>query len=308
KNVSFAFNNSDINQLFRLGYINPYWTMDGVSRGFNISYQKVDAGNDGNTIEYKSEIIGAGVSFGVPISEYNFVSVAGDYESTSLDTDLRMLDPRIARFIIIEGREYDVFRASGAFAYDTRNSSIFPTRGTLQRIRLEAAVPGGDLTYWKFDLDSRVFIPLINNYTLLLKGRFGYGDSYGDTFELPFFENFYGGGPRTVRGYEENSLGPEDIFGRALGGDTLVVGNAEVILPVPFLEDFKSVRLTAFFDAGNVYGANEEFDIDGLRMGGGLSGVWLSPFGLLSVSIAQPFNNRNGDEIQKFQFTFGTSF
>ena len=308
KNVSFAFNNSDINQLFRLGYINPYWTMEGVSRGFNVSYQKVDAGNGGNTIEYKSEILGAGVSFGVPISEYNFVSVSGDYESTLLDTDLRNLDPRIARFIIIEGNEYDVFRASGAFAYDTRNSSIFPTRGTLQRIRLEAAVPGGDLTYWKVDLDSRVFIPLINNYTLLLKGRFGYGDSYGDTFELPFFENFYGGGPRTVRGYEENSLGPDDFRGRALGGDTLVVANAEVILPVPFLEDFKSVRLTAFFDAGNVYASNEEFDIDSLRMGGGLSGVWLSPFGLLSVSVAQPFNNRDGDEIQKFQFTFGTSF
>ena len=77
---------------------------------------------------------------------------------------------------------------------------------------------------------------------------------------------------------------------------------------MPFLEDFKSVRLTAFFDAGNVYASNEEFDIDSLRMGGGLSGVWLSPFGLLSVSVAQPFNNRDGDEIQKFQFTFGTSF
>jgi outer membrane protein insertion porin family len=178
----------------------------------------------------------------------------------------------------------------------------------LQRIRVSAAVPGGDLRFWKIDYDSRVFIPLIKSYTLLLKGRIGYGDAYGDTFELPFFENFYAGGPRTVRGYEENTLGPKDRFGRALGGDTLVVGNAEVIIPVPFLAEFKSVRLTGFLDGGNVYGSGQQFDLGELRYAAGLSGIWLSPFGLLSVSIAQPINDQRFDEIQKFQFTFGTSF
>jgi outer membrane protein insertion porin family len=143
---------------------------------------------------------------------------------------------------------------------------------------------------------------------LLLKGRVGFGDAYSDTSELPFFENFYGGGPRTVRGFEENSLGPEDIWGRALGGDTMVVGNVEVIIPVPFLEDFNSVRLTGFLDAGNVFGANEKFGFKDLRVSAGFSGIWMSPFGLLSVSIAQPFNDRDGDEVQKFQFNFGTSF
>lgn len=308
KSISFAFNNSEINQVFRLGYINPYWTIDGVSRGFNVAYQKTDSGSSSNTTEYESQIISGGVSFGVPITEYNYVSLAGDYEYTKIDTDLRLLDPRIAFFILQEGNEFDVIRLSTSFSYDTRNSSIFPTRGMLQRIRLEAAVPGGDLRYWKVDYDSRLFIPLIREYTLLLKGRVGYGDSYGDTKELPFFENFYAGGPRTVRGYEENSLGPEDIYGRALGGDTMVVGNAEVIIPVPFLADFKSVRLTGFFDAGNVYGSRQSFDLGDVRMSVGLSGVWLSPFGLLSVSVAEPFNDEDGDEIQKFQFTFGTSF
>jgi outer membrane protein insertion porin family len=178
----------------------------------------------------------------------------------------------------------------------------------LQRIRVEGAMPIGDLKFWKVDYDSRLFIPLVKEYVLLLKGRVGFGDAYGDTIELPFFENFYAGGPRTVRGFEENSLGPEDIYGRALGGDRMVVGNAEVIIPVPFLADFKSVRLTGFFDAGNVFGSDEDFDLGTLRTSAGLSGIWLSPFGLLSVSIAQPFNARDGDEVQKFQFTFGTSF
>ena len=308
KSVNFAFNNSEINQIFRLGYINPYWTVDGVSRGFNLSYQKTDSSNNSNTTDFKSEILSAGVSLGVPISEYNTVGLQLDYEATSIETDLRLLDPRVAFFILREGNDYNILRLSGSYSFDTRNSRTFPTRGTLQRLRLEAAIPGGDLRFWKVDYDSRVFIPLINQYVLLLKGRVGYGDAYGDTTALPFFENFYAGGPRTVRGFEENSLGPEDLYGRALGGDTMVVGNAEVIIPVPFLEAFKSVRLTAFFDAGNVFATNQKFEVSELRTAAGFSGVWLSPFGLLSVSIAEPFNSRDGDEIQKFQFTFGTSF
>ena len=308
KSVNFAFNNSEINQIFRLGYINPYWTVDGVSRGFNLSYQKTDSSNNSNTTDFKSEILSAGVSLGVPISEYNTVGLQLDYEATSIETDLRLLDPRVAFFILREGNDYNILRLSGSYSFDTRNSRTFPTRGTLQRLRLEAAIPGGDLRFWKVDYDSRVFIPLINQYVLLLKGRVGYGDAYGDTTALPFFENFYAGGPRTVRGFEENSLGPEDFYGRALGGDTMVVGNAEVIIPVPFLEAFKSVRLTAFFDAGNVFATNQKFEASELRTAAGFSGVWLSPFGLLSVSIAEPFNSRDGDEIQKFQFTFGTSF
>jgi len=308
KSISFAFNNSEVNQIFRLGYANPYWTIDGVSRGFNVAYQKTDSGNSSNTTEYKSEIVSAGMTLGIPISEYNYIGLSGDYESTSIDTPLYNLDYRVARFLILEGDNFDVVRTTASFSYDTRNSSIFPTSGTLQRVRFEVAVPIGDLEFWKFDFDSRLFIPLVKNYVLLLKGRVGIGDSYGDTYELPFFENFYAGGPRTVRGFEENSLGPKDIYGQALGGDRMLVGNAEVILPVPFLADFKSVRLTGFFDAGNVYGAEESFDVGDLRTSAGLSGIWLSPFGLLSVSIAQPFNDKPGDDVQKFQFTFGTSF
>ena len=151
-------------------------------------------------------------------------------------------------------------------------------------------------------------MPLTKKYTLVLKGRIGYGDAYGDTTELPFFENYYAGGPRTVRGYEENSLGPEDFFGRALGGNIMLVGNAEVILPVPFLAEFKSVRLSSFIDAGNVYASQDRFELDQMRMSAGISGIWMSPFGLLSVSIAQPFRDQPGDEVQRFQFNFGTNF
>lgn len=103
-------------------------------------------------------------------------------------------------------------------------------------------------------------------------------------------------------------MGPVDLLGNPFGGNLKVVGGAEVILPVPFFRDIKSIRIAGFFDAGNVYGNNEDFDASELRYSAGLSAIWLSPFGLVSASVAQPFNDQATDQIQNFQFTFGTSF
>ncbi len=320
KRIEFAFNNSDINRQFVFGYTNPYWTVDGVSRGYRVSYQETDA-NDANITRFDSKLVSVGVNFGIPVSEYNFVSLAGDYERTEINVDNFFVAAQVRDFLQREGNEFDVIRLTAGFAYDTRNDAIFPTRGVLHRVRTEIASPGGDLQYYKLDYDTRWFLPLTRKWTLLLKGRVGYGDSYGDTEVLPFFEYFYAGGPRTVRGYEENTLGPEDEFGRATGGDLMVVGNAELILPLPFLEELKSVRVTGFFDTGNVWNqdqvrgafdnrpfTDDEFDLDDLRMSAGISGVWMSPFGVLSASVAQPFKDQAGDDTQPFQFTFGTSF
>lgn len=310
KSVSLSFNNSEINRVFRLGYLNPFWTLDGISRGFNVGYSEVDAGARlNNTVRYSSKTGSAGVNFAIPLTEFNTISVGASYESTSLDIDPRFLDVRLFRFIFLEGDSYNIFRLSSAFSYDTRNSALFPTKGVLQQISGQFAAPFGDLNFWKVDYDSRIFVPIYKEYVLLFKTSVGYGDAYGDTFELPFFENFFAGGPRTVRGYEESSLGPKDQFNQAFGGNLSLVGNGELILPVPFLKEFKSVRLTAFYDIGNVYDTGfEDVSIDTLRMSTGISGVWLSPFGMLSVSIAQPFNDQPNDRIQKFQFTFGTTF
>ncbi|MEQ8493301.1 MAG: outer membrane protein assembly factor BamA, partial [Gammaproteobacteria bacterium] len=162
KSVSFGFNNSEINRTFRLGYLNPYWTIDGVARGFNIGYSETDAGNT-NVVRYDTKTISGGVTFGIPISEFNFVNFGASYESTEINTNPLFLDPIIALFLLREGNKYDLLRLSGSYAYDTRNAAIFPDRGTLQRISLQATIPGGDLRYWKVEYDSRVFIPLINN-------------------------------------------------------------------------------------------------------------------------------------------------
>lgn len=306
KSVSFAFNNSNINRTFRLGYRNPYYTIDGVSRGFDIRYQETNAGN-ANVTRFDSKVISAGMNFGVPITEYNFVNLAFNYERNEIDA-ARLIARQVQDFIAAEGDKFSTLRVSSSFAYDTRNAAIFPTSGVLHQIRAQLAIPGGDLKYYKLDYDTRWFISLYKQYVLLLKGRIGYGDSYGGTSELPFFENFYAGGPRSVRGFLENTLGPEDEFGRALGGSLLTIGNIELILPLPFLKDLNSVRVTGFVDAGNVFGTDQQFAAEDLRYSTGISGVWLSPFGVLTVSVAQTFNDQQGDELQPFQFSFGTSF
>ena len=307
KSVSFAFANSEINQIFRVGYMNPYWTTDGIARGFDFSYQKTDAGNT-NIIRYNTKTLSGGMNFGVPLTEFHFINAGLSYESTSIDTNPFFLDPIIAQFLAREGNSYNLIRFSTAFTYDTRSSAIFPERGTLQRIRGEITVPGADLTYYKVNYESRLYMPLAKNYILMMRGEIGYGGGYGSTDQLPFFENFYAGGPRTVRGYQENSLGPQDFFRRALGGNVQVIGGAEVIIPVPFLAEFKSVRLSTFLDAGNVWSVDDDIEFSEVRMAAGLSGIWMSPFGLLSVSLAMPFRDQPGDRTQAFQFNFGTQF
>ncbi|MGH8490221.1 MAG: outer membrane protein assembly factor BamA, partial [Gammaproteobacteria bacterium] len=311
KRVNFAFNNSDVNRVFALGYTDPYFTIDGISQGFDVSYRETDAG-DANITRFDSKVLSGGVNFGIPVSEFNFLNLGFNYENTEINQDAFTSD-QVREFIEREGDNFDVLRISSGFAYDTRNKALLPDRGTYHRVRGQVTVPGGDLQFYKIDYDGRWFYPFTEDYVLALQGQLGYGDGYSETEVLPFFENFYAGGPRTVRGYEENTLGPEDSrngvpTNRALGGNVMVVANAELILPVPFLADVKSVRFTAFVDAGNVYGEDEDIDLDTIRLSAGLSGLWVSPFGVLTVSVAQPFNDSDDDDTQPFQFTFGTSF
>ncbi len=308
KRVSFAFSNSDINQRFGLGYVNPYYTIDGISRGFEGFYRKTE-GLDANVTAFDSRVFGGGVNFGIPVTEFNFVRTALDYENTEISQD-GLFAREVQEFLDQNGNRYDILRFSSNFTYDTRNKAILPDAGTLHGINAEVALPfvGDSLEFYKISYRTQWFTSFLEDYIVLLKGNVGYGDAYGDTEELPFFENFYAGGPRSVRGYEENTLGPKDSLGRPLGGNFELTGGAEVILPVPFLRDIKSTRVTGFLDAGNVYGVDEEIDLSKLRFSVGIGGLWVSPFGIISMSIAQPFNDQAGDELQEFQFTFGASF
>lgn len=308
KRVDFAFNNSLINRRFILGFTNPYWTEDGVSRGFQVGHRELNAGMAmADVVRFQSRTTNATVNFGIPITEFNSIAVGADLESTRIDTGA-FAAQEVTRFLTAEGNEFNLLRLRTNFTYDSRNRAILPDRGTFQSIAAEVAVPPGGVNFYKLVYDVRWLYPLATDYTLLLKGDVGYVDVFGQTTMVPFFENFFAGGPRSVRGYWEFSLGPLDSTGRALGGNLRTIGNAEVILPIPFFREVKSVRLSAFYDVGNVFGQDQRFEPEQLRMSVGLSGMWVSPFGLLSVSVAQAFRDQPTDRLQPFQFTFGSSF
>ena len=309
KQVSFAFNNSEINKRFGLSYANPYYTIDGISRSLSAFYQETDS-SDANVVVYNNTVWGGVVGFGIPISEFNTFRTTLGFENTRIGTTTNS-GTQVMDFIRANGNDFNTLRWQSSLSFDTRNKAILADKGALHRISAEIALPsfGSSLEFYKMIYRTQWFTSLFKDYVLSLKGDISYGDSYGGTDDLPFFENFYAGGPRSVRGYEENTLGPIDSSSnRPIGGNLKLVGGAEVIIPVPFFSDFKSVRIAGFFDAGNVYGKDEDFDVDELRYSFGLSGIWVSPFGLVSASIAQPIASQPQDQIQKFQFTFGTSF
>jgi outer membrane protein insertion porin family len=275
-----------------------------------VNYQETDAG-DANIQVYDNRVYGGGVNFGIPISEFNTVFTSINYENTDISG---FGSDQIAQFCIEEAElgdcQFDILRLGASFTYDTRNKAILPEKGTLHQVGSELAVPsfGNSIEFYKVNYRAQWFHPLFLDFIFAAKAELGYGNGLFGTDELPFFENFYAGGPRSVRGYEENTLGPRDEFDRPIGGNMKVVGGAEIIFPLPFLEDLESVRVSAFFDAGNVYGDDESLDLGELRYSAGLSGIWISPFGLVSVSIAAPFGDEPGDETQSFQFTFGSNF
>ncbi len=306
KKLGFAFNNSSVERVYSFSYDNPYWTIDGVSRGFSLYKQETDA-EEADVADYTTDRTGGSLRFGVPISEFDRVKVALGIQKTDLELG-DSPSTQLTDFIDLEGDEHTNWDIGASWARDTRNRAVFPDRGILQRVSGEMTLPGSDLTFYKLGYKHHWYYPVSDKYTLLLKGEVGYGDGYGDTESLPFYENYYAGGIRSVRGFEDNSLGGRDSNDDPLGGDLKVVGNVEVILPVPFMKESKSVRLSGFFDVGNVWGHAETFNSNALRTSAGLSASWISPLGALTFSLAQPINKESGDEIQNFQFTFGSIF
>jgi outer membrane protein insertion porin family len=306
KRVGVTFNNSRVNTMYRFNYYNPYTTIDGVSRGFDVFYRTMDA-EYANLSRYASDAYGTKLNYGFPISEYNYVSIGAELDNTTIKTTTFSAD-EVFRFLERNGNNFTSYRLTANWRHDTRNRALFPDKGMLQSLDAEVALPFSDLSFYKLSYRHQWLYPLIKDYILVLKGQVAYGETYGDSTEFPFFENYTAGGPRTVRGFRGNTLGPLDSQGLPLGGNLRLVGNAEVILPIPFTKKLRSFRISAFLDVGNVYGVEEDFDVDQLRYSTGLSAIWLSPLGILSFSLAKPLNQKPGDQIETFQFTIGTTF
>jgi outer membrane protein insertion porin family len=306
KRVSFTFDNSAVNSVYSFAYVNPYWTVDGVSRGFGAYFRETDA-SEANLTDYSTDTRGLDVNFGIPINEFDTIRFSAGYKG--LDLISNSFSPQeVTDFEDTHGNSFGDLVLTGSWRHDSRNKILFPDSGGLQSIALETTLPGSGLEYYKLDYQQQRFLPLTRNLTLGLKGRLAYGDGYGEYERLPFFENFFAGGMRSIRGFDDNTLGPRDSNNNPIGGSFLTVFNVEVLFPVPFLEDSAGTRLSAFLDIGNVYEDFNAFDAGDFRYSVGLAGLWSSPLGPISVSFGFPLNAQEGDEEQKFQFAVGRFF
>jgi outer membrane protein insertion porin family len=320
--LSLQVNTGRINRVFSASFTNPYFTVNGVSLGFDVFRRNLNTSRLSRVNAFRTTTTGAIMRFGIPIAENDIVSFSAGAEQTSIDTFADSL-PRTVRFVEQFGSTTNNLPVTVSWARDRRDSAIYTTSGTTHRLFAEASVPGADLNYYKVSYNQRTYFPLTQMFTLFLNTEFGIGDGYSGK-PLPFFKNFFAGGNNSIRGYDLNSLGPREGIPNsdrtfALGASKRLVANLELLFPMPFMKDDRSVRLGAFVDAGTVFDRfKAKYDENGvliergfsdlMRYSAGISVTWISPMGPLKVSLAKPLNEKPEDNIQAFQFLFGQQF
>ena len=309
--VSTQVNTGKVNTTYSLSFTDPYFTPDGISRGFDIYRRDVDTGSL-NIGSYNSKSYGAGVRFGLPLTENSFFSAGLTGDFTKIDLTSNSPKQYLDFCGNTKGCTSDSLQLAVAWTHDTRDNTLFPNKGVIQHLSAEVTLPVLDLEYYKLEYKHTWFKDLTKSFTFMLNGELGYADTYGNK-AYPFFKNFYVGGVNSVRGFDNGSIGPRDIDPATgldffVGGTTRIVGNAEIFAPVPFIKNSSQFRLSAFVDTGSVYGNNQGVSLGDLRYSTGVGISWFSPFGPLKLVLAKPLNKKEGDLTQTMQFQLGSQF
>ena len=346
KKVNVGINDSSWRRSYSYSYLDPYFTIDGVSRGYSIFFNESDYGQF-NVASYTSDSFGAGIQFGLPISDIERVGLGFRYENTTIDTGTSSAQQVLA-FTQSEGNQFEAYKTELSWQRITLNRGIFPTAGQSQSLNLSLSLPGSSITYARAMYRHKYFRPIANGkFVLGFRGEIGALEAFGDTKVPPFYEHFYAGGITSVRGFKANTLGPranhslyildengdplEDENGdyyfnpyygyrddRSIGGAYLIEGGFDFIFKLPFLEDQRSVRTSVFVDFGNVFAQDcgdetvnincSEIDFGELRYSFGVGATWITQLGPMSLAIAQVGNQGDLDRTESFQFEIGTQF
>ena len=204
--VGIGINKNIYSEMYNLSFMNPYATKDGVSLGYNVYFRETDYG-EFNVANYLTNSNGFGAQFGYPTSDITRLGFNVTYDKTDIDVGtLPALE--IYDFVSAEGNIFETLSVQFSWQRVTLNRGLFPTAGSSTVISLSTTVPGSDLSYYRSSIRQRYYRPLSSNFVFGFSGELGYLDAYGDTEETPFFQNFYAGGPRSLRGFESNTLGP----------------------------------------------------------------------------------------------------
>lgn len=304
--LSAQISTGAINRTISFSFTDPYYTEDGVSRGFDIYQKNVDVEKLSGVAPYRTRSIGGDLRYGIPVTETDAINLGFGYDRTRLT----LFDDSSNQFKEFQqqfGSDYTTFKSELGWSRDSRDSIFYPTKGRTQRVYAEVGLPGGDLTYYRLTYSHQWLYPVTDAVTVSLGGELSYADGYRNK-ELPFFKNYFAGGVSTVRGFRTSSLGPKDENGDAIGGNRRIVGNFEVLFPLPGTKRDKATRLSLFADVGNVYGKGEKLDLGTLRYSGGVGLAWYSPIGPLKLSFGVPLKKESGDKLERFQFLLGTVF
>jgi outer membrane protein insertion porin family len=307
KNIGVQVSTSKSNRILSLSHTDPYFTIDGVSQGFDLYTRKTDTSQLNYVSSFVADSTGGGVRYGIPIGEDDYLFLGLSYDQTKLK-----LSPYSAQryidYVTKYGEDSNTVSTTVGWQKDGRDSLLYPTKGTFNSVSVELALPGSTVTYVRGTYKHQRFEPVSKTFTLALTGELGLANSYGGK-EVPFFKNFYAGGIGSVRGFESNSLGPRDPqTGDYLGGTKRATGSAELLFGLPGAKQDRSFRFSAFVDGGGIFGDGNTSNSDAVRFSAGLSASWNSPLGPLKFSLAKPLNKKQEDKTQAFQFQLGSTF
>jgi outer membrane protein insertion porin family len=314
--VSVTINTSSVNTIYNINHIDPYFTLDGISRRLS-AYMKETNTKDLDTGQYDKKSYGLGVGFGVPMNEFDTVRIGFDIDMS----DITLVDSSPQRY-----KDYcnDVSGGSSSsceqneavlsvgYSSDKRDSAIYPRSGYKYDIGSEITLPLLDMQYYQINAKIVDYIPLTNEFVWNNDLNLGYAHSYGDD-PYPFFQNYYVGGSNSVRGYKAASIGKQyydesqDDF-VSTGGTTKILASTSMLFPLPGGMFKDQVRLETFIDGGGVWEEDANIALDEMRFSAGLSVLWVSPFGPINVSFAKALNDDAQDETESFQFGMGTNF
>lgn len=339
---------NDYQKNVSLDYRDPYWNLDGVSLGGKIFYNEFEASEAG-IVDYTNQSYGTSLTWGFPMDELNRIEFGVGYTHNKIgNVPTYVQVEQFTRSIDQYGDEHiltDDFDINISWTRNNLNRGFFPTEGNHQRAFAKMTVPGSDAKYFKAQYDVKHYIPLTkkHEFTLLMRGRLGYGNGYGQTDGndnlFPFYENYYAGGFTTLRGFGSNSAGPKAVYGNStgnnptydsatddsVGGNAVALASLELIVPTPFASDEarSQIRTSVFFDMASVW--DTEFvdrgapnsgrqyyydysDPTNYRSSYGAALQWMSPMGPLVFSLAKPVKIYEGDDEEFFTFTIGRTF
>lgn len=318
--MTLGLNTSKTNRTYALSFTNPYYTVDGVSLGWDVYHRTYDPSESYSVSRYRTVSTGAGLRIGYPIAEddrINFGLAADRTEITTYEESTQRYKDFCVDFGCSNSSGVGTVTVnslvlSAGWSRDGRDSLLYPRRGVYQNIYAEVATPPGKLEYVKAGYQYQHWFPIGRDYALMLNGEVGWAKGLGGK-PMPFYKNFYVGGLGSVRGFEQSSIGPKDAEGDALGGTRKLVANAEFYFPLPGSGTDRSFRMSAFLDAGYVWGEDEngrqqKMNFSDLRYSTGLAFAWSSPIGPLKFSLGFPLKKDDGDEVQRFQFQLGSVF